>query len=87
MDTYGQGVQQYDACSGRSRWFRREYPSGHAVKESIYYNRVTGDLSFTVQDVITMTSNVFKTNVGTGVNFMQARVGTEFGATPWSAPA
>lgn len=67
--------------------FAASYPSGHAVKESIYYNRVTGDLSFTVQDVITMTSNVFKTNVGTGVNFMQARVGTEFGATPWSAPA
>ena len=26
-------------------------------------------------------------NVGTGVNFTQARIGTEFGDTPWSAPA
>ena len=66
------------------------YPVGHTVHESIYYNMTTGDLSFTVQDItssMAATSNTFTMNVGTGVNFTQARIGTEFGDTPWSAPA
>ncbi len=66
------------------------YPIGHTVRESIYYNTSTGNLSFTVQDVtssMAYTSNTVTMNVGTGVNFTQARIGTEFGDTPWSAPA
>ena len=66
------------------------YPIGHTVQESIYYNTSTGDLSFTVQDItssMAYTSNTVTLNVGTGVNFTQARIGTEFGDTPWSVPA
>ena len=66
------------------------YPVGHTVHESIYYNMATGDLSFTVQDItssMAATSNTFTMNIGTGVNFTQARIGTEFGDTPWSVPA
>ncbi len=66
------------------------YPAGHTVRESIYYNMSTGDLSFTVQDItssMAYTSNTATLNVGTGVNFTQVRIGTEFGDTPWSVPA
>lgn len=66
------------------------YPTGHTVHESIYYNTATGDLSFTVQDItssMAYTTNTVTMNVGTGVNFTQARIGTEFGDTPWSVPA
>jgi len=66
------------------------YPVGHTVRESIFYNTTTGNLSFTVQDItssMAYTSNTVTMNVGTGVNFMQARIGTEFGVTPWSVPA
>ena len=66
------------------------YPVGHTVRESIYYNTTTGDLTFTVQDItssMAATTNVFTVNIGTGVAFAQARIGTEFGDTPWSVPA
>ncbi len=66
------------------------YPVGHTVHESIYDNMTTGGLSFTVQDItssMAYTSNTFTMNVGTGVNFTQARVGIEIGDTPWSVPA
>lgn len=66
------------------------YPIGHTVRESIYYNTSNGNLSFRVQDItssMAYTSNIVKINVGTGVNFTQVRIGTEFGDTPWSVPA
>jgi len=66
------------------------YPVGHTVRESIFYNTSTGDLSFTVKDItssMAATSNTFTMNVGTGVDFTRARIGTEFGVTPWSVPA
>jgi hypothetical protein len=65
------------------------YPVGHTVRESIYYDTRTGDLSFTVQDItssMAATTNTYTMNIGTGVNFTQARIGTEFGVTPWSVP-
>jgi len=66
------------------------YPVGHTVRESIFYSRATGNLSFTVQDItssMAATTNTYTMNVGTGVDFTQARIGTEFGVTPWSVPA
>ncbi len=78
------------ALVGTGSFGTASYPVGHSVRESIYYNTTTGDLSFTVQDItssMAATSNTFTMNIGTGVNFTQARIGTEFGDSPWSIPA
>ena len=78
------------ALVGTGSFGTASYPVGHTVRESIYYNTTTGDLSFTVQDItssVAYTSNTFTVNIGTGVNLTQARIGTEFGDTPWSVPA
>ncbi len=63
------------------------YPSGHSVQESIFYNTITGNLTFTVTDLTALTSSGFTLTIGTGVSFKQVRIGTEFGNDPWSAPA
>jgi hypothetical protein len=66
------------------------YPVGHTVRESIYYNTGNGDMTFTVQDItssMAATTNTVKMNVGTGVAFTEVRIGSEFGITPWTAPA
>lgn len=62
------------------------YPFGHSVQESIYYNTANGDLKFTVKDLTAGTSSGFTMNIGTGVSFKEVRIGSEFGATPWSPP-
>ena len=46
-----------------------------------------GDLTFTVNDLTAGTSSGFTMNIGTGVSFKEVRIGSEFGDTPWSAPA
>lgn len=63
------------------------YPAGHSVQESIYYNTKTGDLTFTVADLTAATTSSVVKNVGTGISFREVRVGTEYGDTPWQAPA
>ena len=78
------------ALVGTGSFGTASYPVDHTVHESIYYNMTTGELSFTVQDItssMAYTSNTFTMDIGTGVNFTQARIGTEFGDTPWSVPA
>ena len=62
------------------------YPSGHSVQEQIFYNTGNGDLTFTVKDLTAGTSSGFTLNIGTGVSFKEVRIGSEFGATPWSPP-
>jgi hypothetical protein len=63
------------------------YPVGHTVQEEIFYNQGNGDLTFTVNDLTAHTTSGFTLNVGTGVSFTEVRIGSEFGDTPWSAPA
>lgn len=63
------------------------YPAGHSVQEEIYYNTGNGDLTFTVNDLTAKTTSGFTMNIGTGVSFKEVRIGSEFGDTPWSAPA
>ena len=63
------------------------YPVGHSVQEEISYNTANGDLTFTVNDTTAHTSSGFTLNIGTGVSFKEVRIGSEFGDTPWSAPA
>lgn len=63
------------------------YPAGHSVQEEIYYNTGSGDLTFTVNDLTASTTSGFTLNIGTGVSFKEVRIGSEFGDTPWSAPA
>jgi hypothetical protein len=63
------------------------YPVGHTVQEEIFYNQGNGDLTFTVNDLTAHTTSVFALNVGTGVSFKEVRIGSEFGDTPWDAPA
>jgi hypothetical protein len=57
------------------------------VQEEIFYNTGNGDLTFTVNDLTTKTTSRFTLNIGTGISFKQVRIGSEFGDTPWSAPA
>ncbi len=63
------------------------YPSGHSVQEEIFYSQANGDLTFTVNDLTAHTTSGFTMNIGTGVSFKEVRIGSEFGATPWSPPA
>ena len=62
------------------------YPVGHSVQEQIFYNTGNGDLTFTVKDLTAATSSGFTMNIGTGISFKEVRIGSEFGATPWSPP-
>src|ERR1039458_518511 len=63
------------------------YPVGDSVQEEIFYNQGNGDLAFTVNDLTAHASSGFTLNIGTGVSFKEVRIGSEFGDTPWSAPA
>jgi hypothetical protein len=63
------------------------YPAGHSVQEEIFYNTGNGNLTFTVNDLTARSTSGFTMNIGTGVSFTEVRIGSEFGATPWSAPA
>ncbi len=40
-----------------------------------------------MNDLTAHTTSGFTLNVGTGVSFKEVRIGSEFGDTPWSAPA
>ncbi|HUY49114.1 MAG TPA: hypothetical protein VMV92_25915 [Streptosporangiaceae bacterium] len=85
--TAGSGSQQ---CPGTpANWANGSvsYKAGHTVTLRAAYNKTLGTVHFVVRDVTAGTSSGFTYDVGTGVSFNQARVGTEFGATPWSAPS
>lgn len=59
---------------------------GATVTERMHYNPSTGGASFKASDAA---GNLFKATyaAGTGISFKLARIGTEFGVTPWTAPA
>jgi hypothetical protein len=61
------------------------FPAGTTVTERMHYSPATGTANFTASD--TAGDRFTATyNAGTGQSFNQARIGTEFGATPWAAP-
>jgi hypothetical protein len=85
--TAGSGTQQ---CPGTpANWTSGSvsYPAGDTVTLQVSYSRSLGAVHFVVRDDTTGTSSGFTYDVGTSVSFTQARVGAEFGATPWSTPA
>jgi hypothetical protein len=71
-------------CAGNTGGFPAANAAGTSVTESIYYNRTSGTLTFTVKGA---TSQSYSIDVGTGVSFRLVRVATEFGNDPWSPPA
>ena len=78
------------ACPGTpASWTNgtTSYPVGHSVQEAISYNQGNGNLTFTVTDLTTHVATGFTMNIGSGVSFKEVRIGSEFGDTPWSAPA
>ena len=62
------------------------FPVGTTVTERAHYNLTTGDVNFTATDTA---GDQFTATyaAGLGQSFNQARIGTEFGSTPWTAPA
>jgi hypothetical protein len=61
------------------------FPTGTTVTERMHYSPATGTANFTASD--TAGDRFTATyDAGTGQSFNQARIGTEFGATPWAAP-
>ena len=62
------------------------FPAGDTVTLGIGYDRKIGFLGFSAFDLTTGTAFVAGYKPGTGVSFTQARVGTEFGSDPWTAP-
>lgn len=84
--TAGSGAQE---CPGTpANWTSGSvsYPAGDTVTLQVSYTKSLGTVHFVVRDGTTGTSSGFTYDVGTSVSFTQARVGAEFGATPWSTP-
>ena len=61
------------------------FPTGTTVTERMHYNAAAGAANFTATDTA---GDRFTATypVGTGQSFNQARIGTEFGNDPWTAP-
>jgi len=62
------------------------FPTGTTVTERAHYNAAAGEVNFTATDTA---GDRFTATcpVGSGQSFTQARIGTEFGTDPWTAPA
>jgi hypothetical protein len=65
------------------------FPAGDTVLLTVTYNRATGDIRLEADELLPGSGRAFAADyaAGTGVSFTQARVGTEFGSDPWTAPA
>lgn len=61
-------------------------PTGHTARLSAYYDHADGTIKFTVADVTAGTAHSFVYDAGLAISFTQARIGTEFGSDPWTAP-
>src|SRR5215471_3441060 len=85
--TNGAIPAQWRPAGGSSQpWTGDSFPTRTTVIERISYNPATGDANFTATD--TAGDRFTATyQAGTGQSFNQARIGTEFGATPWTVPA
>jgi hypothetical protein len=62
------------------------FPTGTTVTERAHYNQASGAVNVTATDTAgdRFTASY---SAGTGQSFNQARIGTEFGSDPWTAPA
>jgi hypothetical protein len=61
------------------------FAPGDFVTERIFYNQGAGTTSFTVTDQTSGDSLAYTRHAGTGISWNQARVGAEFGCTPWAS--
>jgi hypothetical protein len=61
------------------------FAPGDFVTESIFYSRTAGTTQFTVTDVTSGQSLIYIRHAGTGISWNQARLGAEFGCTPWTS--
>jgi hypothetical protein len=59
---------------------------GATVTERMHYNPATGAASFKATDAAGDKFTATYT-AGTGISFKQARIGTEFSSSPWTAPS
>jgi hypothetical protein len=62
------------------------FPAGDTVRERLDYNRSTGQVFFKISDPAGRSFGPVDSVTG-GESFTQARVGTEFGTDPWTAPS
>jgi len=62
------------------------FSAGTTVTERVHYNAAAGAVNFSATDTAGDQFNATYP-VGTGESFNQARIGTEFGSDPWTAPA
>jgi hypothetical protein len=88
--TAGGGTSPTPLCAGTPlAWTNGliSFAPGDFVTESIFYNRGAGTTSFTVMDVTSGDSLAYTRHAGTGISWNQARVGAEFGCTPWASCA
>ncbi len=60
------------------------FPAGDTVTERIHYNTTSGVTTFTASDPAG--ASFTATYTAAGQSFGQARIGTEFGTDPWTAP-
>jgi hypothetical protein len=60
------------------------FAPGDFVTESIFYSQSAGTTQFTVTDKTSGQSLTYTRPAGVGISWNQARVGAEFGCTPWA---
>jgi hypothetical protein len=61
------------------------FAPGDFLTESIFYSQGAGTIEFTVIDQTSGQSLTYTRNAGKGISWNQARVGAEFGCTPWAS--
>ncbi len=61
------------------------FAPGDFLTESIFYNRAAGTTTFTVTDITSGQGLIYTRTAGMGISWNQARVGAEFGCTPWAS--
>lgn len=60
------------------------FKPGDFLTESIFYSQSAGTTEFTVTDQTSGQSLSYTRSAGKGISWNQARVGAEFGCTPWA---
>lgn len=60
------------------------FAPGDFLTEAVFYNRAAGTTTFSVTDESSGQSLAYTRHAGTGISWNQARVGAEFGCTPWA---
>ena len=86
--TAGGGMGQPPLCAGvPSAWTPGTVPfaPGDFLTESIFYSVAAGTTTFTVTDITSGQGLIYTRTAGMGISWNQARVGAEFGCTPWAS--